>query len=228
MTRRRFHAGELGRPSRRQPARAGPAEPGLRGAGGARPDRQPARRQARRAQSRFLQLHDLEDRPRRPHRADRPRLRAAHPGLRHRADGDAGLRPAEPGEFRSRCMASTRSAAASRSPRSSPPCASSSPRRPDRADDHPRRRPALPLARPRRSIPGAPMTDNIARLDGLVPDRLRPKTRKIVLEDYALNLDIGFHDFEVGNSAAAAGHGRGLGRRGRLRRRRRSGGRLGL
>jgi len=43
------------------------------------------------------------------------------------------------------------------------------------------------------------MTDNIARLEGLVPDRLRPKTRKIVLEDYALNLDIGFHDFEVGN-----------------------------
>ena len=43
------------------------------------------------------------------------------------------------------------------------------------------------------------MTDNVARLDGLVPDRLRPKTRKIVLEDYALNLDIGFHDFEIGN-----------------------------
>jgi 7,8-dihydroneopterin aldolase/epimerase/oxygenase len=43
------------------------------------------------------------------------------------------------------------------------------------------------------------MTDNVARLDGLVPDRLRPKTRKIVLEDYSLNLDIGFHEFEVGN-----------------------------
>ncbi|HEV2866341.1 MAG TPA: dihydroneopterin aldolase [Allosphingosinicella sp.] len=36
-------------------------------------------------------------------------------------------------------------------------------------------------------------------LDGLVPDRLRPKTRKIVLEDYELKVDIGFHDFEVGN-----------------------------
>ena len=41
--------------------------------------------------------------------------------------------------------------------------------------------------------------DKIARLDGLVPDRLAPVTRKIVLEDYELTLDIGFHDFEVGN-----------------------------
>lgn len=40
---------------------------------------------------------------------------------------------------------------------------------------------------------------NVANLDGLVPERLRPKTRKIVLEDYQLELDIGFHDFEVGN-----------------------------
>lgn len=37
------------------------------------------------------------------------------------------------------------------------------------------------------------------RLDGLVPASLTPKTRKIVLEDYALDLDIGFHEFEVGN-----------------------------
>ena len=43
------------------------------------------------------------------------------------------------------------------------------------------------------------MTDTIARLDGLVPDRLRPKTRRIVLEDYRLELDIGFHPFEIGN-----------------------------
>jgi 7,8-dihydroneopterin aldolase/epimerase/oxygenase len=42
------------------------------------------------------------------------------------------------------------------------------------------------------------MTHNIAKLDGLVPDRLAPKTRKIVLEDYDLPVDIGFHDFEVG------------------------------
>lgn len=37
------------------------------------------------------------------------------------------------------------------------------------------------------------------RLDGLVPETLRPRTRKIVLENYELDLDIGFHDFEVGN-----------------------------
>lgn len=42
------------------------------------------------------------------------------------------------------------------------------------------------------------MTDNIARLDGLVPDRLAPKTRKIVLDAYDVPVDIGFHDFEVG------------------------------
>jgi dihydroneopterin aldolase len=40
---------------------------------------------------------------------------------------------------------------------------------------------------------------NIATLDGLVPDRLQPRTRKIVLEDYRLDLDIGFHEFEIGN-----------------------------
>ena len=40
---------------------------------------------------------------------------------------------------------------------------------------------------------------NIATLDGLVPDRLQPKTRKIVLEDFQLDLDIGFHEFEIGN-----------------------------
>jgi len=42
------------------------------------------------------------------------------------------------------------------------------------------------------------MTHNIAQLDGLVPERLAPKTRKIVLEGYDLAVDIGFHDFEVG------------------------------
>ena len=40
---------------------------------------------------------------------------------------------------------------------------------------------------------------NIAALDGLVPERLQPKTRKIVLEDLQLDLDIGFHHFEIGN-----------------------------
>ena len=42
------------------------------------------------------------------------------------------------------------------------------------------------------------MTQNIAHLDGLVPERLQPKTRKIVLEGFDLAVDIGFHDFEVG------------------------------
>lgn len=35
-------------------------------------------------------------------------------------------------------------------------------------------------------------------LDGLVPDALRPKTRKIVLEAFDFPCDIGFHDFEIG------------------------------
>lgn len=43
------------------------------------------------------------------------------------------------------------------------------------------------------------MMEKIARLDGLVPERLAPRTRKIVLEDFRLDLDIGFHDFEIGN-----------------------------
>ena len=41
--------------------------------------------------------------------------------------------------------------------------------------------------------------NHFARLDGLVPDALAPKTRKIVLQDYCLPVDIGFHEFEVGN-----------------------------
>ena len=39
---------------------------------------------------------------------------------------------------------------------------------------------------------------NLTRLDGLVPDRLAPRSRKIVLEGYDVPVDIGFHDFEVG------------------------------
>jgi dihydroneopterin aldolase len=47
------------------------------------------------------------------------------------------------------------------------------------------------------------MTQNIAKLakpklEGLVPERLAPKTRKIVLEGFSLKVDIGFHDFEIG------------------------------
>lgn len=41
------------------------------------------------------------------------------------------------------------------------------------------------------------MNDSV-RLDGLVPERLRPATHKIVLSDYCVAADIGFHDFEVG------------------------------
>ena len=46
------------------------------------------------------------------------------------------------------------------------------------------------------------MMQNIATLDGLVPDRLAPRTRKIVLEGYDLSVDIGFHDFEIGTPPA--------------------------
>jgi dihydroneopterin aldolase len=41
--------------------------------------------------------------------------------------------------------------------------------------------------------------DEPVRLDGLVPTSLAPRTRKIVLEDYCLRADIGFHDFEIGS-----------------------------
>ncbi len=43
------------------------------------------------------------------------------------------------------------------------------------------------------------MTEPAFSLDGATPERLLPRTRKIVLEDYCLTVDIGFHDFEVGN-----------------------------
>lgn len=36
------------------------------------------------------------------------------------------------------------------------------------------------------------------RLSGLVPDRLRPKSARILLEDLEVKADIGFHPFEVG------------------------------
>jgi dihydroneopterin aldolase len=40
--------------------------------------------------------------------------------------------------------------------------------------------------------------DEAAKLDGLVPDRLAPRTRKIVLDGLSLEVEIGFHDFEIG------------------------------
>lgn len=40
--------------------------------------------------------------------------------------------------------------------------------------------------------------NHMPKIQGLVPDSLAPRTRKIVLEGYSLPVDIGFHDFEVG------------------------------
>ncbi len=40
--------------------------------------------------------------------------------------------------------------------------------------------------------------NHFAPIDGLVPEALRPRTRKIVLEGYELPVDIGFHPFEIG------------------------------
>ena len=39
---------------------------------------------------------------------------------------------------------------------------------------------------------------HMTKIDGLVPDHLAPRTRKIVLDEYAHDVDIGFHEFEVG------------------------------
>jgi dihydroneopterin aldolase len=36
-------------------------------------------------------------------------------------------------------------------------------------------------------------------LEGLVPAALAPKSRRIFLQNFDLPVDIGFHDFEVGN-----------------------------
>lgn len=41
--------------------------------------------------------------------------------------------------------------------------------------------------------------NEMTKCDGLVPEHLAPRTRKIVLDDYCLDLDIGFHEFEVGH-----------------------------
>ena len=39
---------------------------------------------------------------------------------------------------------------------------------------------------------------NEAKLDGLVPDRLKVRSARILLESLQVQTDIGFHDFEVG------------------------------
>ena len=43
------------------------------------------------------------------------------------------------------------------------------------------------------------MSDDSIRLDGLVPDRLKPRTAKILLDSLEVQADIGFHDFEIGS-----------------------------
>ena len=42
------------------------------------------------------------------------------------------------------------------------------------------------------------MTELANVLKGLVPDRLRPRTAKILLDSLEVQADIGFHDFEIG------------------------------
>ena len=43
------------------------------------------------------------------------------------------------------------------------------------------------------------MRENIAQLDGLVPDRLKVRSARILLESLEVQADIGFHEFEVGS-----------------------------
>ncbi|WP_309662229.1 dihydroneopterin aldolase [Sphingomonas sp.] len=42
------------------------------------------------------------------------------------------------------------------------------------------------------------MTDGQPRLDGLVPDHLRVRSSRILLDALEVEADIGFHDFEIG------------------------------
>jgi dihydroneopterin aldolase len=42
------------------------------------------------------------------------------------------------------------------------------------------------------------MTDSLPILSGLVPDHLRVRSARILLEDLAVQADIGFHEFEIG------------------------------
>ena len=43
------------------------------------------------------------------------------------------------------------------------------------------------------------MTDTRPNLQGLVPDRLRPRSARIFLDSFEVMADIGFHAFEIGN-----------------------------
>jgi dihydroneopterin aldolase len=42
------------------------------------------------------------------------------------------------------------------------------------------------------------MSDEAVKLDGLVPDRLRPRSARILLDSLEVQADIGFHEFEIG------------------------------
>jgi dihydroneopterin aldolase len=42
------------------------------------------------------------------------------------------------------------------------------------------------------------MSDLESKLSGLVPDELRVRSARILLESFAVQADIGFHEFEVG------------------------------
>ena len=39
---------------------------------------------------------------------------------------------------------------------------------------------------------------SVSKLDGLVPDHLKVRSARILLDSLAVQVDIGFHDFEVG------------------------------
>lgn len=43
------------------------------------------------------------------------------------------------------------------------------------------------------------MTESAPALHGLVPDRLRPRSARILLDSLEVQADIGFHDFEIGS-----------------------------
>jgi dihydroneopterin aldolase len=42
------------------------------------------------------------------------------------------------------------------------------------------------------------MNDEAVKLDGMVPDRLRPRSARILLDSLEVQADIGFHEFEIG------------------------------
>jgi dihydroneopterin aldolase len=43
------------------------------------------------------------------------------------------------------------------------------------------------------------MSDDAVKLDGLVPNGLRPRSARILLDSLEVQADIGFHEFEIGS-----------------------------